>query len=191
MAKRAKEQNPSEPGANGVAPATTTAAASSAESGTISTEVAARLIMVGPERVRQLAKQGWIKKVGRDRYRVVDAVQGYINYLKDEQRRASKTASASRVQDMRAREIELRLAREDRTLIETEEAISFVSDALGKLRAGMVGLAARVTRDLPTREKIETEIDAEFKRAAESFKQEAAALRSGGGPLDAATEDDA
>ena len=44
---------------------------------TITTEQAARLLMISGERVRQLSKQGWITKVERDRYLLVDVVQGY------------------------------------------------------------------------------------------------------------------
>lgn len=158
---------------------------------TISTAAAGRLILIHAERVRQLTKQGWIKAVARNRYRTVDVVHGYINYLRDEQRRAAKSASASRVQDMRAREIELRMAEKQRELIPTEEAIAFVSDALGKLRAGMIGLPANITRDVELRRKIEAGIDAEFERSAEGFRQEAAALQAGAQPMEAAAEDDA
>jgi hypothetical protein len=39
-------------------------------------------------------------------------VQGHIRYQQDENRRASKSASASRVQDARAQQIEMQTARE-------------------------------------------------------------------------------
>jgi predicted transcriptional regulator of viral defense system len=61
--------------------------------GTISADVAAKLLMVTPEWIRRLSKDGWIAKTERGRYRVVDVVQGYIRFLKDEARRSSKTAS--------------------------------------------------------------------------------------------------
>ena len=41
---------------------------------TITTEQAARLLMISGERVRQLSKQGWITKVERDRYLLVDVM---------------------------------------------------------------------------------------------------------------------
>ena len=41
---------------------------------TITTEQAARLLMISGERVRQLSKQGWITKVERDRYLQVDVM---------------------------------------------------------------------------------------------------------------------
>jgi phage terminase Nu1 subunit (DNA packaging protein) len=157
----------------------------------ISTAQAGGLIKVGAERVRQLSKLGWIKKVGRGKYRVVDVVHGYIDFLQDEQRRASKSASASRVQDARARQIELATARDENALIETTEAVEFVDDVIGRLRSGLSGIPARVTRDLDQRRKIETEIDAEFGRASAHFEQEAATLRAGGVPAEAAAADEA
>ena len=44
--------------------------------GTITIEVAAKLLMVTPEWVRRLTKDGWIAKTERRRYRVVDVVRG-------------------------------------------------------------------------------------------------------------------
>ena len=71
--------------------------------GTITIDVAAKVLMVTPEWVRRLTKDGWIAKTDRGRYRVVDVVQGYIRFLKDEARRATKTAAHNRLQGIRAR----------------------------------------------------------------------------------------
>ena len=71
--------------------------------GTITIDVAAKLLMVTPEWIRRLSKDGWIAKTERGRYRVVDVVQGYVRFLKDEARRSTKTASHSRLQEIRAR----------------------------------------------------------------------------------------
>ena len=43
--------------------------------GTITIEVAAKLLMVTPEWIRRLSKDGWVAKTERGRYRVVDVVQ--------------------------------------------------------------------------------------------------------------------
>jgi ribosomal protein L4 len=91
---------------------------------TISTEVAGRLIMVGAERVRQLSKQGWIKKAGRNLYRVADVVQGYASFLKDEQ--ARRASGNGIVQTERAREITLRNRRVEGVLVPAAEVINFV-----------------------------------------------------------------
>ena len=47
--------------------------------GTITTNVAAKLLMVTPEWVRRLTKDGWIAKIERGHYRVVDVMPGERN----------------------------------------------------------------------------------------------------------------
>ena len=50
--------------------------------GTITIDVAAKLLMVTTEWVCRLAKDGWITKTERGRYRVVDVVRGSARALK-------------------------------------------------------------------------------------------------------------
>ena len=161
------------------------------EAGTITTEVLARLLMVTPHWVRRLTNEGWIPRPARNRYRIAEGVQGYIRFLKDAERRSSKSATASRVQEARAREIELRTAREESRLVDTDEALGFVDEVLGQLKAGLAGVPASVTRDLDLRATIGAAIDEQFRRAADHYQQEAAALRSGGASVAPDQEDDA
>lgn len=65
------------------------------QAGTITTAQAARLLMVSDERIRQLAKNGHIPKIAKDRFNLIVVVQGYIRFLKDEERRSSRTTTAS------------------------------------------------------------------------------------------------
>src|SRR6266540_4102737 len=83
-------------------------AAGSCDDQFLNTEQAAKLLMVSPAWVRRLAKDGWISKVDGRHFRLVDVVQGHIRFMRDEKRRSNKTASACRVQEARAREIEIR-----------------------------------------------------------------------------------
>jgi hypothetical protein len=86
------------------------AAAPRAEAGIIATEVACRLLMLSRQRLDQLAKDGWIARHAPGHWRLIDLVQGYIRFLRDEGRRTSVHAAGSRVRDARAREIEIRTA---------------------------------------------------------------------------------
>ena len=99
--------------------------------------------MVSPERIRQLSKEGWIEKQGRDQFYLVDVVQGYIRFRNDSDRRAQKTAADSRVRDARAREIELRSAVREGCLIEIGEALSIVEEMIGMFRAQLAAPRAR------------------------------------------------
>lgn len=159
--------------------------------GTITSSTAAKLIRVGEERVRQLVKQGWIKKLGKDSFRVLDVIHGYLDFRDDADRRASKSAVQSRAQEARAKEIELRIAREEKTIIDTAEAIAAVDDVVGGIRADLAGLAARVTRDIALRQKIEREIDGILTAAADRFEQRASDLRTRGEVAAPDAEDDA
>jgi phage terminase Nu1 subunit (DNA packaging protein) len=161
------------------------------EAGTITTEVLARLLMVTPHWVRRLTNEGWIPRPARNRYRIAEGVQGYIRFLRDEQRRASKSASASRVQDARACEIELRTAREENRLIETEEAIAVCDEIVGAWRSALSGLPARITRNLELRRRIETEVDDICRSVADRLAERARALRACGEALAPDPEDDA
>ena len=55
---------------------------------------AARLLMMSEERIRQLVKQGFIPKPEKRGFvQLLDAVQGYLRYLKDDERRSAKSAA--------------------------------------------------------------------------------------------------
>src|SRR5262245_2013878 len=97
-----------------------------AQGGLIPRGQLALLLMITGERVRQLQKLGAIPPSVKGNIPLVGAVQGYITWLKDEERRTSKSASASRVQDARAHEIEMRTAEKKRELIPVTEAIAAV-----------------------------------------------------------------
>lgn len=143
------------------------------KSNSLDVETIARLLMIGPERVRQLSKDGWIPKVGRGRYPLAGSVQGYISFLKDEQRRASKVAADSEIKLERARGLKLRNDRDEGRLIEVEEALGTLDEIVGELRTGIAAVPARVTRDLDFRDQIEKEIDACFARISKRLERTA------------------
>jgi hypothetical protein len=143
-------------------------------------EQASRLLMITPARIGQLQKNGYIPRGSRGHVPLVGAVQGYINFLKDEERRTSKSAAASRVTDARAKEIELRNQVRLRELIPVEDATAALDLVVGRVREEMNGLAARVTRDIPLRRKIEAEVNEAQKRIAESLGASAAFVEKGG-----------
>jgi hypothetical protein len=159
----------------------------------LTAEMAARLLMKSSERIRQLSREGWIPKHGtgaNTRYALVDVVQGYIRFRDDAEKRATKTAAATRISDARAREIELRTAIREGRLIDLDEALEAVEDLIGLLRSELSGLPARCTRDLQLRRTIETARNDILDRIADLATQKAAAMgaRRGNG---AAIEADA
>lgn len=146
----------------------------SSSPGTLVTlDVAAQLIMVTPRWVQKLTKDGWIPKSERGRYSLIGVVQGYINFLKDEARRASKSAADSRVRDARAREIELRVARQQADLIPYAEHVAILDEILGHIRAEMEGAPARITRDLGIRDELKGVIHGSLDKASRRLQQAA------------------
>lgn len=125
----------------------------------ITFEVAGRLLMIGPERIRQLIKAGYIVRTKPGYTTVVSAVQGYIRFLKDDARQNTKSAAASRAVDARAQEIELRIKERTRELIPQEDAIMAMDLLVGEVNRQLSGLPARITRDVPLRRQIEAKVN--------------------------------
>ena len=138
--------------------------------GMLTTTQAARLLMVTDQWIRDLSKKGYIPAPDGGFVPLVETVQGYIRWLKDEERRTSKTAAASAVQQARADEIRLRIAREQGRLIELEDTEAAFADIFGLWRNELEGLPRAVTRDLCLRSSIEGYIEAMCSRLQARFR---------------------
>lgn len=147
----------------------------------LTTDEACGLLGISDEWINQVSKKGYYKKIAKGRWRLGDVVQGYIKYLQDEDRRASKTAANSRVQDARAADIELRTAERLRQVMRTEEVIDLAHAVFGALRMKADGVGARCTRDLNMRHKIESEVDDILTGASDQIERWAADLEASRG----------
>jgi hypothetical protein len=162
------------------------------ETGIISATVAAQLLMMTPQRLRQLVNEGYIPKPkAKDKYSLVGCVQGYVRFLKDEKRKGQTVQAESRLKDVRTREVELRIAERENRLIDTEEHEAVLAEILGIINSGLSGFPARITRDMPLRQKIETELDDILRRAADRCDQRCKELRDSGALSETPTEVDA
>lgn len=148
--------------------------------GMMSVAHAAQLLMVSDEWLRQLANKGYIPKAVSGLYPIAPTVQGYIRWLKDEERRTSKTAAASAVQQARAKEIELRIAKESGKLLELEDTEAAFANILGAFRSELAGVPAASTRDLALREVIDGHLNDAIARARDRFRQFIEAIRASG-----------
>lgn len=166
-------------------------ATAKAEAGTIGTAQTAKLLDITDEWLRRLTAQGYIPKAKRGRYNLVDAVQGYIRFLRDEGKRTSKTAQLTRMQDAKAEEIMLRVAEKRRELIPVEDAQAAIDIFIAAIRDEMAGLPARFTRDLDLRRKLEAETNASLNRIAKAFAASGKYFSEGGELPTGAGADDA
>jgi excisionase family DNA binding protein len=137
----------------------------------LSTTEAAELLELTSERIRQLIASGHIPALVNGKVALAAVVRGYIHFRNEDDRRTSKSASASRVQDARAREIELKVAEREGRLIDIVEHRELYGEVFGTLKADMNGVGQRFGRDQAQRRQIEQGIDAIFDKAADRFEK--------------------
>ncbi|RWC78341.1 MAG: hypothetical protein EOS71_03725 [Mesorhizobium sp.] len=122
----------------------------------------ARLLDLTPRRVQQLVREGAIPKADRDRYPLVAATQGYLKWLTDGDRLVAGSASAQRVANARANEIEAKIRERLCGLIPIEDQRMSISTLLDLLRAELADLPGRLP--LHIRSAVKADIAASIKR---------------------------
>ena len=138
--------------------------------------------------VQGLAKAGYMDRAGRGEYALVSVIRGALAYYEDQLAKGQKAAVATRVSEARTREIELRIQERSRDLIPQEDAQAVVSEMAAMVRSEFQGLAARFTRDLEVRRRLEQEIDATFERLSRKAEEAARTLATGSSDLEAEPE---
>lgn len=154
----------------------------------ITVDVAAALLELTPQRIRQLAQAGFIKIHRRSHTTITSTVRGYVRFLKDEERKATQTGAAERARDARAREIEQKIAERDRRLIPTEEAELVMDLLVGAVAKELDGMAARITRDMAFRRLIEADVHGAKIRIADALQEGQSLARTGRDALEAGGE---
>ena len=157
----------------------------------ISTAVVCQLLMLSRSRIDQLVNEGFIKRHAPGQFSLVETVQGYIRFLRDDARRHNVSAADSRVRDARAKDIEARTAQRLGRLVPLETFEEMIDNICGVVRSEFAGHPAACTRDLPMRRIIERDVNARLKRIAEHALAEAVRLEKGGSPADAVRVDGA
>jgi hypothetical protein len=130
-------------------------------------------------RVVQLVEEGALPRNADGSFELDACRLAYIRYLRSEDRRGSKSAVQSRVQEARAREIELRTAREAGRLVPMESVTAAVADILGTYRFELSGVPAAATRDLGARLDIEKQLNDAIDRCRQRFEAVSSDLRAG------------
>ena len=152
-------------------------------------EAAARLLGIGPERLRQLAKMGYVAKVARGHTTATSAVQGYARFLKAEARKTPASTAASRSHEAKAALIAASTERRRAELIDLAEAEAVIEriarTAVSRLRKAPVDKGLTPA----TRKVLSTEISAAC-RAIEAAKVRALAALSTGDLRDLGGGDD-
>jgi hypothetical protein len=122
---------------------------------------AAQLLGTSAAWVRQLVKDGFLSREPNGLYRGDRVCRGYIRFLRDDDRRASRVQSATRLHDAKAELVAVQVQARSAQLVKEarQEAISTAEILIASVLSDMSALPARCTRDLPMRQKIEDEVE--------------------------------
>lgn len=157
----------------------------------VSSKQAAAMLKVSVVWLRKLVKDGYIHKLDRDQYRAMDVIHGYVDWVRDDNRRSSKSASASRMQDVKTERLEFDLKVAKRDYLPKEDLIAAVDIMSAAIRDEFTGVGARVTRDPAMRNRIDDETNASFSRVTDTLRGARDVALAGGELVDDPEEDDA
>jgi len=131
----------------------------------------AALLDVDQRTVRNYAAAGVITKTSPNTYALAESVRGIIALAKKSSKNSALEKEQAALMAGKRKMIELRLAEEERRLIEMSEAEAVLDEIVGTFRAGLDSLAPRISRDPEMRRKIKVETDAILQAAADKFFQ--------------------
>lgn len=131
--------------------------------------------------VRGMAKDGYFEKDGRGRYRLESIIRGLLQHEEDQAAKGSQAVAASRATDARTAEIEQRIAMRDRQLIPIDDAIMAMDKVIGVTNSELMGLPARISRDLSIRRKVDAEVHRIRQKISNALAEMSGAAKTGVG----------
>jgi hypothetical protein len=134
---------------------------------TVTASELATWLDVSRQRVGQLADDGVLERDGDRRFPLKASVRAFAGWQRRAVREPRRKDEATRINEARARSLEMKNARLDRSLIDIDEHDAILDEAFGMLKAELIGLPARITRDHALRRKIEAEVDGALNRLAD------------------------
>lgn len=147
--------------------------------GIVSTGFLTATIGVTRQTLARLVRDGEIPKAGHGKFDLALATQAFIAHRERVAGAAKPTAAEDRLKELRAKEIELRIARDERQLITLAEAIALDDQFVGAFLAELSALPAAVSRDQAIRLKVEDAIFAARERLSRQFDRLAKERQTG------------
>lgn len=126
------------------------------------------MLGISAERVRQLAADGVIAKVARDKFDIERSVQGYIRFLHDEAQRRSNPAK-DRFMQAKCAAVEGRIARLIEQLIDVEDVEAVNADIVATFRQEFAGLGKRCGGGHVLAARIDLQIESAIARCAHAL----------------------
>ena len=124
---------------------------------------AAKLLMLSPRRLQQLTQQGHAPKPERGVYPLVPLLQGYLRFLKAQERLQSRDTD-DELKQLRIRKERRREATEEGDLLVRADAEFFIEKFAALVVLELNNLPARATRDLEQRDHLQDQVDEVLQR---------------------------
>lgn len=153
------------------------------KAGLVSARQAGRLLGLSLERLRQLAAAGEIPRAVKGHYPLVGVVQGYVKYLRSSEAKSAGAKADASLAAARQREIELRIAREEDLIIETDTAEDAARHIISVHRQELAGIGQQVADDSDLAQAIDASVSEIVDRADQRFTEAFSALRSKRDPI--------
>lgn len=139
----------------------------------------AELLSITPRRLQALAARGTLPKIDRNSYPTFATAHAYGEHLVATVRTRAGSPAADRLRDARRMEIERRMQREDRGLIQLDEAVEALQEFTEEMLRSVDSLPALIARNRQERRQVAPIVAAERDRLAKGFAQIADKLRTG------------
>lgn len=153
------------------------------EAGMVTAGQAARLLMLTPRRLRQLAADGHIPGAVRGRYPLAAVITGYLRFLRDSIERAAENNAGAGLASAKEKEIRLRLAQREAQLVDAVDVERFHSFSSDLYRSQLAGLGASVSRDPIIAGQIDAALTAALDRFNKRFAEALPKLKRSDDPL--------
>lgn len=144
---------------------------------------AARLLMLTPRRLRQLAADGHIPSAVRGRYPLAAVITGYLRFLRERIERAAENNAGASLASAKEREIGLRLRLREAELVDAGDVERFHQFSAGMYGEELSRLGASVSRDPILAGQINAALTAALDRFDARFAEAFPKLKRGIDPL--------
>jgi phage terminase Nu1 subunit (DNA packaging protein) len=152
--------------------------------GIVTTAQAAKVLMVSEAWIGRLHKMEYVPKHGRGQWNLVAVFQGYIRFLKDEERRSSKSAAASRNRDVKTEMLEMQLKEKRRELVPIDDVQIVLDTAASLMQSTLMSVPSKFTRDIKERNRLDKMITTALGKIGDGMEAKMGALSEGGDVLE-------
>jgi len=153
------------------------------EAGTVTAGQAARLLMLTPRRLRQLAEVGHIPAAVKGRYPLASVVRGYLQFLRARVERISSDNPGANLATAKEKEIRLRTRQREAQLVDTIDVEAFHKFSSSLYRRELAGLGKAVSRDPIIAGQIDAALTAALDRFDKRFAEALPKLKRSDDPL--------